>query len=222
MFLGTRLTAPGGVQCSTQCAIILVKARACLLGWQVTPKLLQYYASMATGKGQCGSGDNEMPTFCAYNFPAVVLTVGRDNWVHLEEAYSELLKDIQWKVRRTLSFSIHEIALILGPKLTQDSLLPAFDTFLKDLDEVKVGVLQNLAKLLGVLEPAARQQYVPLLCNLEMESDNWRFRQLLALQLGELFHLYDEVKQDVPKPETRNPTPENPKPETRKGVVCMK
>jgi hypothetical protein len=43
-----------------------------------------------------------------------------------------------------------------------------------------------------VLEPAARQQYVPLLCNLEMESDNWRFRQLLALQLGELFNLYEE------------------------------
>ena len=53
-------------------------------------------------------------------------------------------------------------------------------------------MLQNLAKLLGVIEPASRQQYVPLLCNLEMESDNWRFRQLLALQLGDLFHLYDE------------------------------
>ena len=165
---------------------------ATLSAGEVTPKLLQYYASMATGKGMCGGGDNEMPTHCAYNFPAVVLTVGRDNWVHLEEAYEELLKDIQWKVRRTLSYSIHEIALILGPKLTQDSLLPALDTFLKDLDEVKVGVLQNLAKLLSVLEPAARQQYVPLLCNLEMESDNWRFRQLLAVQLGDLFHLYDE------------------------------
>jgi len=55
-----------------------------------------------------------------------------------------------------------------------------------------VGVLQNLGKLLGVMEPAARLLYVPLLCNLEMESDNWRFRQLLALQLGELFHLYEE------------------------------
>ena len=83
--------------------------------------------------------------------------------LHLEEAYTELLKDIQWKVRRTLSYSLHEIALILGPKLTQDSLLPALDTFLKDLDEVKVGVVQNLAKLLGAIEPAARQQYVPLL-----------------------------------------------------------
>ena len=38
---------------------------------------------------------------------------------------------------------------------------------------------QNLAKLLGVLTPAAREKYVPLLCNLEMESDNWRFRSAL-------------------------------------------
>mmetsp|Transcript_753 Transcript_753/g.1545 ORF Transcript_753/g.1545 Transcript_753/m.1545 type:complete len:645 (+) Transcript_753:130-2064(+) len=165
---------------------------ATLSSEEVTPKLLQYYASMATGKGQSGAGDNEMPTFCAYNFPAVVLTVGRSNWQHLKEAYNELLKDIQWKVRRTLSYSIHEIALILGPELTKEALLPALDVFLKDLDEVKVGALQNLSKLLGVLEPAARSNYVSLICSLEMESDNWRFRQLLAQQLGELFQLFDE------------------------------
>jgi serine/threonine-protein phosphatase 4 regulatory subunit 1 len=92
---------------------------------EVTPKLLQYYASMATGKGNAGgTGDSEMPTFCAYNFPAVVLTVGPDNWKHLEEAYKELVKDIQWKVRRTLSFSVHEIALILGPEITQVRVQP--------------------------------------------------------------------------------------------------
>eukprot|EP00961_Rhodomonas_salina_P061646 827647-Rhodomonas_salina.2 len=117
---------------------------------------------------------------------------GRSNWQHLKEAYNELLKDIQWKVRRTLSYSIHEIALILGPELTKEALLPALDVFLKDLDEVKVGALQNLSKLLGVLEPAARSNYVSLICSLEMESDNWRFRQLLAQQLGELFQLFDE------------------------------
>ena len=92
---------------------------ATLSAAEVTPKLLEYYASMATGKGQCGSSDNEMPTFCAYNFPAVVLTVGRDNWVHLQEAYTELLKDIQWKVRRSLSSSVtHELVLALLTLLT--------------------------------------------------------------------------------------------------------
>lgn len=97
---------------------------------------------MATGKGNGGAGDSEMPNFCAYNFPAVVLTVGKEGWPMLEEAYKELVQDIQWKVRRTLSFSMHELALIIGPELAAKSLLPAMDVFLKDLDEVKIGVLQ--------------------------------------------------------------------------------
>jgi hypothetical protein len=37
---------------------------------------------------------------------------------------------------------MHELAMILGPETTAMSLLPAMDTFLKDLDEVKIGVLQ--------------------------------------------------------------------------------
>lgn len=159
---------------------------------EITPKLLQYYSSMATGKGSTGGSDNEMPSFCAYNFPAVALTVGADKWRHLEEAYGELQKDIQWKVRRTLAYSVHEMALILGPALANQALIPAVDAFVKDLDEVKVGVVQNLAKLLAALDAAGRQHFVSLICSLEMESDNWRFRQLLASQLGELFELYEE------------------------------
>lgn len=50
------------------------------------------------------------------------------------------------QVRRTLSFSMHELAMILGPETTATSLLPAMDTFLKDLDEVKIGVLQVLKR----------------------------------------------------------------------------
>jgi hypothetical protein len=38
---------------------------------------------MATGKG--AAADNEIPSSCAYNFPAVVLTVGKDGWPHLDE-----------------------------------------------------------------------------------------------------------------------------------------
>eukprot|EP00283_Hemiselmis_rufescens_P004699 CAMPEP_0173423222 /NCGR_PEP_ID=MMETSP1357-20121228/3615_1 /TAXON_ID=77926 /ORGANISM="Hemiselmis rufescens, Strain PCC563" /LENGTH=643 /DNA_ID=CAMNT_0014386315 /DNA_START=23 /DNA_END=1954 /DNA_ORIENTATION=+ len=159
---------------------------------EVSPQLLQLYSSMAMGKCNGGAGDNEMPNFCAYNFPAVVLTVGKEGWPMLQEAYHELVKDIQWKVRRTLSFSMHEIALILGPELTQSSLLDAMDVFLNDLDEVKIGVLQNLSKILSVLDSESRSRYVELVCSLEMESDNWRFRHLLSVQLGDLFSLFSE------------------------------
>ena len=56
----------------------------------------------------------------------------------------------QWKVRRTLAFSIHQLAAILGEELTNADLLPIFDEFIKDLDEVRVGVLRHLADFLKV------------------------------------------------------------------------
>ena len=44
---------------------------------------------------------------------------------------------MQWKVRRTLAFSIHELALVLGSEITRIELVPTFNSFLKDLDEVR-------------------------------------------------------------------------------------
>lgn len=56
----------------------------------------------------------------------------------------------QWKVRRTLAFSIHELAVILGDQLTAADLVPIFNGFLKDLDEVRIGVLKHLYDFLKV------------------------------------------------------------------------
>lgn len=61
-----------------------------------------------------------------------------------------LLACLQWKVRRTLAFSIHELAVILGDQLTAADLVPIFNGFLKDLDEVRIGVLKHLYDFLKV------------------------------------------------------------------------
>jgi len=53
-------------------------------------------------------------------------------------------------VRRTLAFSIHELALIVGEDITGRDLLPVFDMFLNDLDEVRIGVLKHLADFIKV------------------------------------------------------------------------
>lgn len=42
------------------------------------------------------------------------------------------------------------MALILGDEITHRDLVPVFDGFLKDLDEVKIGVLKHLADFLRV------------------------------------------------------------------------
>ena len=63
--------------------------------------------------------------------------------------------------------------------------MPTFDYFLKDLDEVKVGVIQNLGKFFAVLSEPTRLSHLGLLGEVRAETDNWRFRQMLALQLAD-------------------------------------
>ena len=48
-----------------------------------------------------------------------------------------IIFSFQWKVRRTLAFSIHELASVLGSEITRIELVPTFNSFLKDLDEVR-------------------------------------------------------------------------------------
>lgn len=69
----------------------------------------------------------------------------------------------QWKVRRTLAFSIHELAVILGDQLTAADLVPVFNGFLKDLDEVRIGVLKHLYDFLKVGRRVKMEEKAPLL-----------------------------------------------------------
>lgn len=66
----------------------------------------------------------------------------------------------QWKVRRTLAFSIHELAVILGDQLTAADLVPIFNGFLKDLDEVRIGILKHLYDFLKVRMILSRLIYI--------------------------------------------------------------
>ncbi len=42
------------------------------------------------------------------------------------------------------------MAVILGEEITHNDLIPIFNGFLKDLDEVRIGVLRHLADFLKV------------------------------------------------------------------------
>jgi hypothetical protein len=53
-------------------------------------------------------------------------------------------------VRLTVASSIHELAVILGEDLATKDLVPVFNGFIKDLDEVRIGALKHLAEFLKV------------------------------------------------------------------------
>lgn len=104
---------------------------ATLKGLEINRLLIEYYLSM--GDPKRSSADNDILYHCAFNFPAVIWTLGRTNWPELSRLYKQLVRDSQWKVRRTLSYSLHEVAKILGPELAEKELWPVLQQFLSDI-----------------------------------------------------------------------------------------
>ncbi|XP_014604176.1 PREDICTED: serine/threonine-protein phosphatase 4 regulatory subunit 1-like isoform X2 [Polistes canadensis] len=156
----------------------------------VPQDLVDYFVSMAEPE-LCEEG--EIPYHCAFSFPAVAFTLGKANWHYLKKAYQSLAGAKQWKVRRTLASSIHEIAIILGEEIAANDLVPIYDGFIKDLDEVRIGVLKHLATFLKILKPSYRWHYLPRLHNFLVTDNewNWRFRKEFASQLLEVITLFN-------------------------------
>ena len=89
---------------------------------------------------------------CAFNFPAVLLTLGKEQWPELKGIYEKLVIDYRTKIRKTLAYSLFEIARILGPEIAETELVSVLFHFLKDIDSVKEGVLVTLPEFLGCLD----------------------------------------------------------------------
>ena len=162
------------------------------LSQSVVPQSLMDYYLQMTDPYYVETVDAEITRHCAYSLPAVVCTLGKEHWPLLRDLYTTLASDMQWKVRRTLASSIHEIGAILGQEVVTQDLLPVFDGFIKDLDEVRIGVLKHLSDFLRLLPEKERRSYLPRLADfLKLDNEqNWRFRQELALQLQSVVALF--------------------------------
>ncbi|XP_041375739.1 serine/threonine-protein phosphatase 4 regulatory subunit 1-like isoform X3 [Gigantopelta aegis] len=157
----------------------------------IPESLLENYLGMVDAS-RAQTVDTEITRHCAYNLPAVAYTLGRQNWHCIKNLYEKLAQDMQWKVRRTLAFSLHEMAVILGEEITHKDLVPVFEGFLKDLDEVRIGILKHLADFVRLLKPDVRRRYLGRIQDF-MTTDNhrnWRFRLELSQQLVSLCELY--------------------------------
>merc|ERR1719208_247294 len=155
---------------------------------QISEEFLQSFTNIP--KLKSAEADTESCNHCAYNFPAVVLTVGKDRWDELRESYMLLLKKT-FKSRKTLACSLHEIAKILGTEIVERDLLQAFELFHKDIDDIREGVLKHFADFLSVMSEKKRDEHLATLWEISSEMDaNWRFRLLLATQIIQIMSLY--------------------------------
>ena len=56
--------------------------------------------------------------YASFNFPAFIWVTGKNEWVKFRALYNKLTSASDIQTQRTLSCSLHEIARILGPELT--------------------------------------------------------------------------------------------------------
>ena len=133
-------------------------------GSSPTPVLLDLFLSMYE-QNKSKDAENEVPFYCAFNFPALIFTYGAASWPKLRPLYEALVKDSRWKVRRTLSFSLHEVAKMVGPEITERELTPILFGFMKDVPDVREGVMLNLPKYIQTLTDGKREEFVEQVIN---------------------------------------------------------
>ena len=74
--------------------------------------------------------------------------MGPSSWKDLIPVYVRMTEDRRLRVRRTLSYSLHEVANLIDDA---SELIPILEKLLTDVIEVKEGVLENLPEFISKL-----------------------------------------------------------------------
>ncbi|KAL0947025.1 hypothetical protein HGRIS_013168 [Hohenbuehelia grisea] len=139
--------------------------------------------------------DPARPLTCAFNYPAVAMTLGKDRWGDLREAYLELAENRAGKVRRTLAASIGALARIIGAEHAERDLLAVWWDALKCPDEdVRGRAVECAREFMQELGEATRVQVLQgLLDGWNAGSfRDWRERETIAKMLGGIAVLVKE------------------------------
>lgn len=93
------------------------------------------------------STNKDVCYYSSFNFPAFIYVLGPQSWERFRPIYQKCAKFSDAKIQKTLGHSLHEIANILGPELTQIDLVPIMLKFLNNKDQYKeayLGAIKNL------------------------------------------------------------------------------
>lgn len=126
--------------------------------------------------------EQERSLICAFNYPAVALTLGGERWSELRIYYIQLAKDKSPKVQRTLAASLGEMAKIIGTRNAMTDLAPLLWDILRHGDEdAKNKAVECLELFVSAIDEDAR---APVASGLEdiwsTSSLGWREREACA------------------------------------------
>ena len=82
----------------------------------VPEQLLAHYTGMIDGT-RSQYGDSDTVRFCAFSFPGVLLTLGKDKWESLQTVYFTLTQDLQVNSQVNSFFILYYTHPIFPPNL---------------------------------------------------------------------------------------------------------
>ncbi|GAA5934091.1 uncharacterized protein JCM15063_000552 [Sporobolomyces koalae] len=129
--------------------------------------------------------DADRPILTAFNFPAVILTLGRERWHRVREHHRALCRGPVEKARQSLASSLHEVAKIIGPEQSDACLLEPFSGFLQDVEIVQTAILENLPTLLSCFGVECARKALETLGEAWTDITNWRLREHTLKRVAE-------------------------------------
>ncbi|EMD38440.1 hypothetical protein CERSUDRAFT_93975 [Gelatoporia subvermispora B] len=143
--------------------------------------------------------DTARPLVCAFNYPAVALTLGRDRWPELRGLYLDLAQNTSYKVRRTLAASLGDLAKIVGEQHAKNDLMGVWwASICANEAEIRLKVIECLDVFVAAIGVNERRE---VLHGLENEISagklkTWREREEVVKKLKSLI-LIEGFERDV-------------------------
>ncbi|KIP08182.1 hypothetical protein PHLGIDRAFT_117498 [Phlebiopsis gigantea 11061_1 CR5-6] len=151
----------------------------------------EFVSSMSSGMHEAAQErdiyeDPLRPLVCAFNYPAVALTLGRERWHEIRELYLSLSENPMVKVRRTLAASLGEIARIIGPEQAKQDLVRVWWTSMHaEESEVRLKAVETLTSFIPALGDAERSDILKgLNGDVWARLRMWREREAVMKALG--------------------------------------
>lgn len=141
--------------------------------------------------------DPTRPLICAFNYPALALTLGKERWGELRELYLELSTSLVVKVRCTLAASLGELAKILGAENAHNDLMRVFKSSITaEEGEVRLKAIEALELFVAQLGDDDRWEVVDVLLSTwnSHRLRGWREREGVV----KLLTAFSDHQYDVP------------------------
>jgi len=138
--------------------------------------------------------DLSRPLICAFNFPAVALTLGRSKWPLLRETYLSLAQQNtihmnHSAIQRILAASLGDLAKIIGPENAERDLIPVWWNVVKnDEDHIRMKAVECLSTFISALGKEGQMEVLTSTLQ-TWESGafkGWREREVIARSLYDI------------------------------------